>query len=113
MLRGHDERMGRHRRPARLARHQGRVRRAAHSALAGDLGSGRYGDLVTAPKIGVWETWACAAHFVRLYGADASLRVAERSDELLAAGDVEGARAFAAIVCRIKALRGLENSTLH
>ena len=61
---------------------------------------------MTVPKIGVWATWACAAHFVSRYGANASLRAAERSDELLAGGDVQGAQVFAAIVRRIEELIG-------
>ena len=64
-------------------------------------------------RISVWETWACAAHFVSRYGADASLRAAERSDELLAVGDVVGSRTFATIARRIEELTRHDEATLH
>ena len=64
-------------------------------------------------KISVWEMWACAAHFMSRYGADASLRAAEISDELLAAGDVVGARTFATIARRIEELTRHEEATIH
>ena len=63
--------------------------------------------------ISTWESWACAAHFVSRYGAQASLRAAERSDELLATGDVMGSQVFAAILRRIDELVASPNGTLH
>lgn len=63
--------------------------------------------------ISTWETWSCAAHFVSRYGADALLRAAEGSDEVLATSDVAGAQVFAAIASRIDALVASPNGTLH
>ncbi len=51
-----------------------------------------------------WELWACANHFVQRHQADAPILVAMRADELLADGDLEGARTFQAIVRRINEL---------
>lgn len=38
-----------------------------------------------------WELWACAHHYIAEHGADAGVDAALRSDELLGAGDLEGA----------------------
>lgn len=51
-----------------------------------------------------WELWACANHYVRRHAEDAPILAAMRADELLAEGDMEGARTFQAIVRRINEL---------
>ena len=69
--------------------------------------------LVTRPRITERELWACAQHFVQRYAADAPVFAALRADELLAAGEMEGARTFNAIVRRIEALLAPAPGTLH
>lgn len=54
--------------------------------------------------ISEWELWACANHYVARHGADAPIIAAMRADELLAEGDLGGARTFQAIVRRIEQL---------
>jgi hypothetical protein len=51
-----------------------------------------------------WELWACANHFISKHQADAPIIAAIRADELLAEGDIEGAKNFQAIVRRINQL---------
>lgn len=60
-----------------------------------------------------WELWACANEYIRQHGEDAPLIVAQRADELLAEGDVRGARNFAVIVERINTLLEPPEGTLH
>ena len=54
--------------------------------------------------LGDWELWACARQQIVQHGADAAVHAALRSDELLAAGDLAGHAAWAAIVARIHRL---------
>jgi hypothetical protein len=51
-----------------------------------------------------WELWACAQHYIKRHLDDAPIHAAMRADELLAEGDLEGARNFQAIVRRINQL---------
>lgn len=51
-----------------------------------------------------WELWACANHYVKKHREDAAIIAAMRADELLAAGDLAGARTFQGIVHRINQL---------
>jgi hypothetical protein len=51
-----------------------------------------------------WELWACALQFIKLHSDDAPIHAAMRADELLAEGDLEGARNFQAIFRRINQL---------
>lgn len=87
-----------------------RVRRGAphlsrrHWAVAGRVSS---------PKITEWELWACAQHYVIQHGEDAPIQVAMRADELLAEGDIAGARTFTAIVRRIERLLAPPEGTRH
>jgi hypothetical protein len=69
--------------------------------------------LVSASRISEWELWACAQHFIQQYDADAPLLAAMRADELLEAGDVEGAHTFVAIMRRIEKLLGPPEGMLH
>ncbi|WP_114951530.1 DUF6961 family protein [Sphingosinicella terrae] len=41
-----------------------------------------------------WELWACANEMVRRHGDDAPVQAALRSDALLEAGDLEGAKVW-------------------
>ena len=56
------------------------------------------------PDISEWELWACAQHYVRLYGEDAPTMAAMRSDELLAEGDLAGAKTFRQIMRKTEQL---------
>jgi hypothetical protein len=51
-----------------------------------------------------WELWACALQFIKLHSVDAPIHAAMRADEMLAEGDLEGAKNFQAIVRRINQL---------
>jgi hypothetical protein len=51
-----------------------------------------------------WELWACAQHYIKRHLDDAPIHAAMRADELLAQGDLEGAKTFQAIVRRINQL---------
>jgi hypothetical protein len=51
-----------------------------------------------------WELWACAQHYIKRHLDDAPIHAAMRADELLAEGDLEGARNFQAIFRRINQL---------
>ena len=48
-----------------------------------------------------WELWACAQHYVKKHADDAPIIAAMRADELLAEGDLNGAKAYRGIVRRI------------
>jgi hypothetical protein len=50
------------------------------------------------------EIWACANQFIMQHGSDAWFAAANRADELLAAGEMEGHRTFMRILDRIKHL---------
>jgi hypothetical protein len=60
-----------------------------------------------------WELWACANHYVQQHQADAPILAAMRADELLASGDLKGARNFQAIVRRINELLETPSGPLH
>jgi hypothetical protein len=60
-----------------------------------------------------WELWACANHYIREHGEDAPVIAAMRADELLAEGDLEGARTFQSIVRRINELLDGTSGALH
>jgi hypothetical protein len=60
-----------------------------------------------------WELWACASHYVKKHGEDAPLFVAMRIDELMEAGQLEGAKNFRAIVRRINQLLERPEGTPH
>jgi hypothetical protein len=60
-----------------------------------------------------WELWACANHYVSRHQADAPIIAAMRADELLAEGDLEGARNFSAIVRIINSLLAEPTGALH
>jgi hypothetical protein len=51
-----------------------------------------------------WELWACANHYIAKHHADAAIHAAMRADELLAEGDLEGARNLQGILRRISQL---------
>lgn len=68
---------------------------------------------MSASRISEWELWACAQHYVKQYQAEAPILAAMRADELLDAGDVEGAHTFIAIVRRIEKLLSPLAGTLH
>jgi hypothetical protein len=59
------------------------------------------------------ELWACANHYVQKHHADAPIVAAMRADELLAAGDLDGARNFQAVVRRINELLETPSGPLH
>jgi hypothetical protein len=50
------------------------------------------------------EIWACANLLLREHGDDAWFVAAQRADELLAQGEMDGHRTFLRILARIKAL---------
>lgn len=52
-----------------------------------------------------WELWACANEVIRQHGANAGIFAGLRADELLLAGDIEGARTWMAIIRRIEELQ--------
>ena len=60
-----------------------------------------------------WELWACANHYVNRYGLDAPIHAAMRADELLSAGEPDGAANFRAIVRRINELLAIPPGTLN
>ena len=60
-----------------------------------------------------WELWACANHYIREHGEDAPVIAAMRADELLAEGDLEGARTFQSIARRINELLEGPSGALH
>ena len=60
-----------------------------------------------------WELWAGAQHYVTEHGDDATVIAAMRCDELSAAGDLEGARTYRAIVRRINQLLEPADGALH
>lgn len=60
-----------------------------------------------------WELWACAHHYITEHGADAPVIAAMRCDELLDAGDHEGARNYQAIIERINRLLETPSGLLH
>lgn len=51
-----------------------------------------------------WELWACANHYVKKHGEDAAVVAEMPADELMDAGDLDGAKNFQTIVRRINAL---------
>jgi hypothetical protein len=51
-----------------------------------------------------WELWACAQHYIKQHLDDAPIHAAMRADEMLADGDLQGAKTFQAIVRRINQL---------
>ncbi|APR53881.1 hypothetical protein CA223_15700 [Sphingomonas koreensis] len=60
------------------------------------------------------EIWACAHQLMRQHGTEAWFHAAQRADELLASGEIEGHRTFLRILDRIKQLEQLEaDSRLH
>lgn len=60
-----------------------------------------------------WELWACANHYVSRHQADAAIIAAMRADELLAEGDLEGARNFLAIGRMINSLLAEQTGLLQ
>lgn len=68
---------------------------------------------MTASRISEWELWACAQHYVREFEGDAVFQAALRADELLEAGDVEGAHTFTAILQRIEQLLAVPKGLLN
>jgi hypothetical protein len=63
--------------------------------------------------ISEWELWACAHHDLAEHGADAGVVAALRCDELLGAGDLDGARTYQAIIARINRLLEPPSGALH
>lgn len=63
--------------------------------------------------ISEWELWACANHFVTRHGEDAGIVAAMRADELLTAGDLDGAKTMRAIVRRIDQLLARGDGAVH
>jgi hypothetical protein len=51
-----------------------------------------------------WELWACANHYIIKHQADAAIVAAMRADELMAQGDLAGARTYSEIVRPINRL---------
>jgi hypothetical protein len=60
-----------------------------------------------------WELWACAQHYITAHGDDAGVFAAMRCDELLDAGDYDGARTYQAIIARINRLLDGPSGALH
>jgi hypothetical protein len=60
-----------------------------------------------------WELWACANHYISKHQADAPIIAAMRADELLAEGDLAGARNYQEIVRRINQLLEMPAGPLH
>lgn len=50
------------------------------------------------------EIWACANQILSQYGDAATLHAAQRAEELLVNGDIEGQRTWLRILARINAL---------
>ena len=65
------------------------------------------------PDISEWELWACAQHYVRLHGEDAPTMAAMRSDELMAEGDLAGAKTFRQIMRRTEQLLQPAGDLIH
>jgi hypothetical protein len=60
------------------------------------------------------EIWACAYQLIRHYGDGAGLHAAQRADELLAAGDFDGAKTWVRISDRIERLDVFEtDGSIH
>tara|TARA_R100001132_G_scaffold26457_1_gene28203 strand:+ start:443 stop:637 length:195 start_codon:yes stop_codon:yes gene_type:complete len=59
------------------------------------------------------EMLACAQHYVTRHGEDAPIHAAMRADELMARGEMAGARTFTAIVGRIEELLAPPEGTIH
>ena len=55
--------------------------------------------------IGERELWACAQTMINRHGTDAEWHAAQRADELLDSGDLDGQRVWKAILIRIAQLR--------
>ncbi len=53
-----------------------------------------------------WELWSCANQQIGRHGGNAEFEAALRADALLAVGDLEGQRAWLAILERITQLYG-------
>lgn len=51
-----------------------------------------------------WELWACAYHYLKKHQEDAPIIAAMRADELMAEGELQGAKNFRAIVRHINQL---------
>lgn len=60
-----------------------------------------------------WELWACASHMIEKHGGDAPVRAALRCDELLEAGDGDGAATWLMILNRIERLLGAPTGQAH
>ena len=62
------------------------------------------------------DTWAAANILIKKYGDDAELRAAERADEMLDQGDIDGQRIWLRILEAVKRLTDTEppkNTRLH
>lgn len=68
---------------------------------------------MSAARISEWELLACAQEYIKQHQANAPIFAAMRADELLEAGDVEGANTFVAIVRRIEKLLSPPEGLLH
>lgn len=51
------------------------------------------------------ELWACAQKVIDRHGPDAEFHAAQRADELLENGDIDGQRVWKAILARIETWR--------
>lgn len=70
---------------------------AARDAIGGDAALSRSARVfrpADEDMLSEWELWACANHYVTELGEDAGVMAALRCDELLDAGDFEGARTY-------------------
>ena len=64
--------------------------------------------------LGDREIWACANHVLTRYGADAAFHAAQRADELLEKGDLDGHRVWLSILDRVSKLEAQRPaSALH
>jgi hypothetical protein len=59
------------------------------------------------------EIWACALEVIFQHGADAAIHAAMRADQLLEAGDSEGAATWQRILKRINELGEGASATTH
>lgn len=57
-----------------------------------------------------WELWACANEMIRRHGADAAIHAAMKADELLEAGEHQGASTWRLIVHRVNELQRGEST---
>lgn len=57
------------------------------------------------------DIWRSATQMIKAHGEDAAIKAALRSDELLEAGDVDGARVWQRIVAAINELHRTQPST--